>query len=47
MLIYSSNVLFTKLNWSFICSDCKGDQSVASRRVLIRPVAAVSSFLYS
>ena len=47
MLMYSSSLLFTKSNWSFICSGCKGDQSVASRRVLIRSVAVVSSFLYS
>ena len=45
MLMYSSSLVFTKSNWSLICSDCNGDQSVASRRVLIRSMAVVSSFL--
>ena len=44
MLMYSSSLVFTKSNWSLICS-CNRDQSVASRRVLIRSMAVVSSFL--
>ena len=43
MLMYSRSSVFTKSNWS--CSDCNGDESVASRRVLIRSMAVVSSFL--
>ena len=42
--MYSSSLLFTKSNWSFICSGCKGDQSVASRRVLIRSVAVYTVY---
>ena len=45
MLIYSSSLEFTKSNWSLMCSCCNDDQSVASRRVLIRSMAVVSSFL--
>ena len=45
MLIYSSSFVFTKSNLSLICSCCNDDQSVASRKVLIRSIAVVSSFL--
>ena len=45
MLMYSSSLVFTKSNWSLICSCCNRDQSVASRRVLIWSMAVVSSFL--
>ena len=45
MLMYSSSLVFTKSNWSLICSCCNGDQSVASRRELILSMAVLSSFL--
>ena len=45
MLMYSSSLVFTQSNWSLICSCCNGDHSVANRRVLIRSMAVVSSFL--
>ena len=45
MLMYSSSLVFTKSNCSIICSDYNGDQSVASRKVLIRSMAVVSEMV--